>query len=280
MKKILAIILAAMFVVSMGIMASAEDATTTTTEAATTTTTTAATTTTTTTTTTTAKTVTIIYLGWNGEVYQSIAGAAGDALVAPVVPQNPDQPFAECKWSIDLTAYPADDTTVRPIMINEKTMVAELIAAYNQSVDEGWTDEQLTQEYIQIIARYVKTEDIDKYLDTYSKFIDTAQKSSLWPTDWNEFVKVFTDYIPTAVNQQLDIAARLGWDASDQDFVQDVIDLVAGAAEGEDDAAANGDDTANGDDANPKTGSTASIAVFAVLAVAAAAVVCTKKKED
>ncbi len=148
-----------------------------------------------------------------------------------------------------------------------------LIEALNSVRTSGLKDADLAWAYAEVISRYA--EDVDA-ITARQKLV---QSSSLYPDNWNEFVKVFTDYIPTAVNQQLDIAARLGWDASDQDFVQDVIDLVKGAAES-DKAADKAADNAASTDANPKTGSASAIAVFAVLSVAAAAVVCTKKKED
>ena len=154
-------------------------------------------------------------------------------------------------------------TTAAPTTAAPKlTLIEELNRV--RTTFEG-SDEDLAWAYAEVISRYA--EDVDA-ITARQKLV---QGSSLYPDNWNEFVKIFTDYVPTAVNQQLDIAARLGWDASDQDFVQDVIDLVKGAAES---------DKAASTDANPKTGSASAIAVFAVLSVAAAAVVCTKKKED
>lgn len=166
---------------------------------------------------------------------------------------------------------PVETTTAAPTTAAPKlTLIEELNRV--RTTFEG-SEEDLAWAYAEVISRYA--EDVDA-ITARQKLV---QSSSLYPDNWNEFVKVFTDYVPTAVNQQLDIAARLGWDASDQDFVQDVIDLVKGAAES-DKAADKAADNAASTDANPKTGSASAIAVFAVLSVAAAAVVCTKKKED
>ncbi|MCR4615391.1 MAG: NPXTG-anchored protein [Clostridiales bacterium] len=177
--------------------------------------------------------------------------------------------FAEDGTTTATVTTTAAPTTAAPTTAAPKlTLIEELNQVRTTFVG---SDEDLAWAYAEVISRYA--EDVDAIAARQ----ELVQNSSLYPDNWNEFVKIFTDYIPTAVNQQLDIAARLGWDASDQDFVQDVIDLVKGAAES-DKAADKAADTAT--DANPKTGSASAIAVFAVLSVAAAAVVCTKKKED
>ena len=179
--------------------------------------------------------------------------------------------YGTATTTFTVTVKEAPTTTAAPTTAAPKlTLIEELNRV--RTTFEG-SDEDLAWAYAEVISRYA--EDVDA-ITARQKLV---QSSSLYPDNWNEFVKVFTDYVPTAVNQQLDIAARLGWDASDQDFVQDVIDLVKGAAES-DKAADKAADNAASTDANPKTGSASAIAVFAVLSVAAAAVVCTKKKED
>jgi hypothetical protein len=183
-----------------------------------------------------------------------------------------------------------DIAVVEEDRLEKQTIVKDLWSAKNNlDKDPNATIADYVEAYTSVISCYMAADDLDdiaKYVDTQDKVQELVQDSSLYPDNWNEFVKVYTDYIPTAVNQQLDIAARLGWDASDQDFVQDIIDLVKGAAESDatttEKAADNGGNGGSSStDANPKTGSTSAIAVFAVLSVAAAAaVVCTKKKED
>jgi hypothetical protein len=149
------------------------------------------------------------------------------------------------------------------------------------------TNRSLISEFIHL---YQTDASWDKYLDVIGQYgsldnliidIRLLQEAALWPKDFEQTRGVIRDDTYTIANNVLDVAKQLGWDASDQDFVQDIIDAVNGKVKG--DGSSDGGSTttsSGGTSNNPKTGSAPAIAVFAVLATAAAAFVCTKKKED